>query len=162
MASVRLQPPPPFNFKQPDDWPRWWKRFQQFRLASALDQESEERQISTLLYCLGEDAEQVLSSTPISADNKKKYAEVAAAFEGFFKVRKNVIFERARFNRRTQQDGESVEQFITSLYTLAEDCDYGELKSIHSDLQFNTSIDNKEQLLINYINFRHKQSQLGC
>ena len=35
-----------------------------------------------------------------------------------------MIFERACFNRRCQAAGESVEQFITSLYTLIENCDY--------------------------------------
>ena len=39
-----------------------------------------------------------------------------------------MIFERARFNLRKQEEGESVDQFITSLYTLAEHCDYGALK----------------------------------
>jgi hypothetical protein len=53
---------------------------------------------------------------------------VIKKFDAFFKVRKNVIFERARFNRRCQRHDESVEQFITSLYQLAEDCEYGDLK----------------------------------
>ena len=43
-------------------------------------------------------------------------------------MRKNVILECARFNRRAQEDDESVEQFITSLYSLSEDCQYAELK----------------------------------
>ena len=43
----------------------------------------------------------------------------------FFKVRKNVIFERVRFNRHSQQDGETAEEFITSLYQLVDSCDYG-------------------------------------
>ena len=47
----------------------------------------------------------------------------------FFKVRKNVTFERARFNGRSQREGESVEHFITSLYNLAENCDYTEMKA---------------------------------
>ena len=45
-----------------------------------------------------------------------------------FKVRRNVIFKRARFNRRCQKEGESIEQFITALYDLAEFCEYGTLK----------------------------------
>ena len=44
-------------------------------------------------------------------------------------MRKNVIFERARFNRRYQQAGESAEHFIMALYELAENCNYGALKS---------------------------------
>ena len=40
-----------------------------------------------------------------------------------------MIFERARFNRRSQKPGESAEQFITSLYSLAENCAYGDLRN---------------------------------
>jgi hypothetical protein len=38
-----------------------------------------------------------------------------------------LIFERAKFNRRRQEEGESVETFITTLFTLAEHCGYGDL-----------------------------------
>ena len=129
MASIgRLQPPAPFDFKTPDEWPRWRRRFQQYRAASGLSEESEERQISTLLYCMGEKAEDVLRSTAISDENLKKFGKVIDQFDDFFKVRKNVIFERARFNRRSQLEGESVEEFITALYQLVENCDYGALQ----------------------------------
>ena len=49
-------------------------------------------------------------------------------FDAYFKVRRNTIFERARFNRRSQREGESAEQYITELYELIEICEYGELK----------------------------------
>ena len=128
MARLQLQPPEPFDFKKPDEWPRWSKRFEQFRVASGLNSEDETRQVCTLLYCLGAEAEDVLRSTNISDDNRKKYNKVHEAFEAFFQVRKNVIFERARFNRRNQLEGETAEQFIAVLYNLAETCNYGELK----------------------------------
>ena len=50
----------------------------------------------------------------------EKYNEVMAKFDGFFKVRQNVILERACFNRRRQCEGESAEQYITVLYGLVE------------------------------------------
>ena len=99
-SSVRLQPPEPFNFKSPDEWPRWRRRFLQFRDASGLGDEGQQKQVSTLLYCMGESAEDILTSTDISADGRKRFEFVIAKFDSFFKVRKNVIFERARFNRR--------------------------------------------------------------
>ena len=40
-----------------------------------------------------------------------------------------MIFERARFNRWIQQEGESAEQYIAALYNLAESCEYGTMKS---------------------------------
>ena len=85
-------------FNSPDEWPKWKKRFEQYRVASGLDKEDDKRQVSTLLYCLGEEADDVLTSTNITAENRKKFADIIAKFDDFFKVRKNVIFERARFN----------------------------------------------------------------
>ena len=67
-------------------------------------------------------------STNITGEKRKKYASVIGKFDAFFRVRKNVIFERARFNRRSQGPDESAEQFITSLYSLTENCVYGELR----------------------------------
>ena len=49
--------------------------------------------------------------------------------DSFFKVRKNVIYERAKFNRRVQQPGETAEQFIIALYNLSESCKYGTMRN---------------------------------
>ena len=129
MAQLQLKPPGNFDFKQPDTWLKWKKRFEQFRVASDLASADETRQVSTLLYCLGEDAEEILNSTDISATDKKKYNSVVQKFDEFFHVRKNVIFERARFNRRSQLEGESVEEYLTALYSLVEACEYGNLRN---------------------------------
>ena len=129
MAQIRLQPPDPFNFRDPDDWPRWKRRFQQFRVASGLVEEDAIEQISTFLYCLGEEAEAVLTSTNATEDDRKEYDLILAKFVEFFHVRKNVIYERARFNRRNQLSGETAEEYIMVLYNLADNCDYGGMKT---------------------------------
>ena len=129
MASIiRLQLPSSFSFKNPDEWPRWKRRFEQFRLASGLSTAAEDQQVSTLLYCMGEDAEDTLSSTGIMEDERKSYETVLTKFDSFFNVRKNMIYKQARFNQRCQGEDESVEQFIASLYNLAENCAYSNLK----------------------------------
>ena len=128
MAQLHLQPPAPFNFRNPDDWQRWRRRFENFRVASGLATSAAAQQVSTLLYCLGEEAETVLASTGLTDAEREVYATVLGKFDGYFKVRLNVIFERARFNRRSQQEGESAEKYITELYTLADNCNYGDLR----------------------------------
>ncbi len=60
----------------------------------------------------------------ISEENKKVFDRVIATFDALFKVRKNVIFERAFFNLRKQEKGQSVELFITALHQAAENCEY--------------------------------------
>ena len=70
----------------------------------------------------------MLTSTNISDADRRKYDSVMGKFDEHFKVRKNVIYERARFNRRDQKEGESAEEYITALYGLIETCEYGALK----------------------------------
>ena len=73
---LNLQPPPSFDFATPDDWPRWRRRFEQFRSASDLSTAAAGKQIGTLLYCLGEEAESVLISVNATADHRKDYGNV--------------------------------------------------------------------------------------
>ena len=109
MAGIHFQPPEKFDFKQPDEWPRWLKRFEHFRIASGLSAESQACQVNTLLYCLGEEGEDLLRSTNITEDEMKEYSSVRQKLNGFFQVRKNIIFERAKFNRRSQLAGETAD-----------------------------------------------------
>ena len=55
--------------------------------------ESSSKQVNMLLYCLGEEAESVLNSTNITADERKDYEAVLAKFDGFFQVWRNIVFD---------------------------------------------------------------------
>ena len=128
MANVQLQTPKNFDLKNPDGWPSWKKQFEQFCIASGLSETDEARQIRMLLYCIGLEAESVLDSMNITPGQRKKYDSVIAKLDWFFQVRKNTIFERAKFNHRCQGEDETAEQFITALFALAENCNYGDLR----------------------------------
>lgn len=53
-ATFTIQPPEPFDFTKPQEWERWIRRFDRFRLASNLNATSEENQVNTLVYCMGD------------------------------------------------------------------------------------------------------------
>ena len=124
-----LQLPESFDAKVPDAWPRWKKRFERYRIASALNDKQPAVQVNTLVYAMGGDAEDILASFNLSSDDEKSYSTVLGKFEDHIVSKKNPIFERARFNQRHQQHGESVEAFVTALHHLAQHCEYGTLKS---------------------------------
>ena len=86
--NASLSVPAAFPFDTPDHWPKWKCHFQQYLLASGLWQEYEEHQVNTLLYCLGEEAKDILALTNIGEEDRKKYDSVLAKFDGFFSVRK--------------------------------------------------------------------------
>ena len=131
MATSRVIPPEPFNFATPEEWPKWLRRFQRFRVASDLTSGDQEKQVNTLIYCMGDRADDILRSFQLSTEDEKKYDVVCQKFNGHFVTRKNVIYERAKFNSRRQEPDEPVEAFITSLYTLAEHCGY---EALHDEM----------------------------
>ena len=130
-ATYQVTPPEQFNFSRPEEWTKWVRRFERFRKASGLEEKDEEVQVNTLIYAMGDDADDILRSFRLSAADSKKYDTVKAKFDAHFVKRRNVIYERAKFNLRRQGDGESVDSFITALYGLAEYCGYGNL---HDDM----------------------------
>ena len=66
---------------------------------------------------MGDEAEDILRSTNITTDERKVFETVLDKFDQFFKVRKNVIFERAKFNRRCQGNTESVSNLSLACIT---------------------------------------------
>ena len=51
--------------------------------------------MSNLIYCMGDEADDILRSFGLSADDSKKYSVVKGKFESHFVPRRSVIFERA-------------------------------------------------------------------
>uniref|UniRef100_A0A672KCE8 Uncharacterized protein n=1 Tax=Sinocyclocheilus grahami TaxID=75366 RepID=A0A672KCE8_SINGR len=79
---------------------------ERFRLVSNLHVSSQAYQANTLIYCMGDETADALREQPLSE-------------------------ERARFNERVQQPSEPVDNFITALYALVENCNYG---ALHDEL----------------------------
>ena len=121
----KFPPPEQFDFKRPQEWPQWRKRFERYAALDELSKKEGEVQVSALVYALGPDAETVFDSlTFASEDDKKKLKEVLKKLDEYFAPKRNVIHERAVFYQRYQKSGESVEEFVRCLYELASTCDF--------------------------------------
>ena len=127
-AKVGVTPPEPFPFSKPEEWSRWIRRFERFRIASKLNEEEDNAQLNMLLYCMGDRADDILQSFKYAEGEREDYATVKKKLDDYFIPQRNVIYERALFNSRKQEPGEPVEEFITALHTLVEYCDYGDLR----------------------------------
>lgn len=123
-----MKPPDQMDFLKPQEWCKWIRRFERYRLASGLSNCNDKQQVSTLIYCMGDEADDLLAALDISTDNASKYDAVKKKFDQHFKVKKNVIFERANFFKRAQNIDEQVDVFINEIYKMADSCDFGILK----------------------------------
>ena len=111
-----------FDFRRQEEWPKWSRRFERFRQSSGLVKEKEETQINTLIYPLGDQEDDILTSFKLTMTKLKQYHTVKTKFDEHFVVRRNVTFDRAKFSRSRQEEGETVDTFITALHALTEYC----------------------------------------
>ena len=78
------------------------------------------KQVNTLIYSMGDEADYILGSFRPSEEDGKTFEVVRTRFKSFFiKIEKH-NYERVRFNLRRQEEGESFASFIKVLYALAE------------------------------------------
>ena len=55
-----VSPPESFNFSQPQEWPKWIRHLERFRIATELVAKDEEAQVNMLIYTMGDEADDIL------------------------------------------------------------------------------------------------------
>ena len=75
MVSFEVSTPEKFNFK-PEDWERWIRRFERFRIASTLDKENAAAQVNALIYSMGDEADDILASLKLTDEERASYTTV--------------------------------------------------------------------------------------
>lgn len=74
-------------------------------------------QVNTLIYYMGDQADDILLSFGLSAEDRKKHITVKEKFEGHFVIHRNTIYERAKFNQRKQLPGNPLTIHYSTLWT---------------------------------------------
>ena len=73
------------------------QRVVRFCKATGLDKQSGENQVNTLIYMMGEQADDILILFELTTEEETNYEEVKEKFENHFIVTRNVIFEQVQF-----------------------------------------------------------------
>ena len=95
--------------------------------ASGKVKEKEDVQCAILLHLIGEDALEIYNTfTFTEGESRDKIEILKKKFEDYANPRKNTVFERYKFWECKQQEGETIDQFITELKTRAKLCEFGE------------------------------------
>ena len=105
------------NFK------KWRQIWDSFEIVTGLKNKSSEYRTATLLTCIGADGIDIFNGLPFQNDDEKKdIAKVIEHFERHCIGELNVIYERYVFNNRVQESGETFDNFVSALRTLAKTC----------------------------------------
>ena len=129
MATNALPVPPPLEIHDSnaaDKWRKFLAAWENYALATELGGKPQPVQVATLLTVIGEDGREVYSTFRDWAQDgdDRRILPVLRKFAEYCQPRKNVPFERNKFNKRTQESGESYEQYKTTLRKLSEACEF--------------------------------------
>ena len=110
-----------------ENWRRWVQRFELFLTASGKVKETEKVQCAILLHLIGDEALEIYNTFTFSeSEDRDKLSVLKKKFEEYVNPRKNTVFERYKFWECKQQEGETIDQFITELKTRSRSCEFGD------------------------------------
>ena len=128
-----IKPPPEMDFASSDGtsvaetWRKWRQSMELF-LTLAMTGKTEREQCSAFLYIIGPAGRDIYNTFNVSDQDKNKISILFQKFEGYCKPKQNVTVERYRFNTRSQQEGESIDQYVTALKLMTRNCAFGTLE----------------------------------
>lgn len=131
MASSIISPPKPLDSTGDafHSWTVWKKDFDLYATATKLKEQAKEVQAATFLMAIGEEARRSFYTFTFENDDDKRDIKILTEeFEAHFKPTTNLTFNEFRFGSRNQQEGESFNDWLTELRTLAQQCEFGALE----------------------------------
>ncbi|KAL3183903.1 hypothetical protein MRX96_033004 [Rhipicephalus microplus] len=84
MASLVIQPPDAFNVSSPYECLKWKHRFERLQTFSGLCVKPEQHQVDTLLCTIGEQAEEIYTTSTLPKENSKKFDAIMEQFDKYF------------------------------------------------------------------------------
>ena len=78
------------NPNQADMWPKWLQHFERYRIASGLQDKSNQEQVGTFLYAMGDCADDIVKTLSIN-ETTASFDEVKTALNGYFAARRTTM-----------------------------------------------------------------------
>jgi len=130
-TGFSLPPPPPLDIHDAsvaEKWKRFKLAWDNYALATELNKKSEAVQVATFLTIIREEFRDVYSTFSWAEEgDAKKLKAVLDKFAEYCTPRKNIFFERYRYNQRVLEAGETYDQYRTALRRLAESCEFANI-----------------------------------
>ncbi len=129
--AANIPPPSPMNMNGDwsDNWDLFRAEFEDYALVMGLAEKTMEVQAATLRSVMGPECRHVYRhNLNLTAAQQGDVKTILESLDAYFKPAKNVIYERYVFGCCKQEEGESIDNFVTRLREKAATCDYGGLK----------------------------------
>jgi len=126
----------PFVFRQGDlprldlqvdrgsDFTAWQSQWESYMSLSGLSEESAAKKVQALNLCFSRETLSIVQNLGLSDAEKEDVAAIISAIKKYIDGHINESVERRNFRRRTQQPGESFDDFLLALRELVKTCNF--------------------------------------
>lgn len=110
-------------------WRKWKKLFNVFLKASGVSKKPKEVQASLLVNLVGPAGYEIFTTfTYAEGESEDDIACLLEKFDSHFGTKPNITMSRYKFFTRSQDVGESIDQYVTALRVLSQSCEFAELR----------------------------------
>ena len=106
------------------DFQAWHQQWQAYCSLSGLSAEPAAKQVQALHLCFSRETLNIVENLGLTTAERKDQAQIIAALKRHINGRINETIERRNLRRRTQQIGETFDDYLVSLRELAKTCNF--------------------------------------
>ena len=109
------------------NWEFFRQQWEDYEVMTGLDKQTSKIGLASLRSVMGKDCLQTFLNLNISVEDRYNVEACMTTLENYFKPQCNVAYERYVFNSCEQNQGESVDSYVTRLRKFASSCKFGTL-----------------------------------
>ncbi|XP_072948719.1 uncharacterized protein [Epargyreus clarus] len=108
-------------------WRQWRKLFEVFLKAAGVSKEPKEVQASLLVNLIGPAEYEVYATFTFGENESEDDIKcILQKFDKYFGAKSNITVRRYKFFTRNQEDQENIDQYVTALRLLSQQCEFGD------------------------------------
>ncbi|KAL4720153.1 hypothetical protein ACJJTC_015080 [Scirpophaga incertulas] len=112
-----------------ESWRKWRKLFEVFLKASGVSKEAKDVQASLLVNLIGPAGYEVYTTFTYEKGESEDDIEcLMRKFEEHFNTKPNITVRRFKFFSRNQDENESIDEYVTALRMLSQQCEFSDLQ----------------------------------
>ena len=106
-------------------WRKFKRQWNNYEVATRLDTESPKYRTSVLLACIGDEAFDIFDGFSFEKEEDQNDIDIVLdIFEQFCVGEANEIYETFLFNKRNQEEGETIDAYVSTLRKLTKTCSF--------------------------------------
>ena len=127
-ALASIKPPPALIVSENpvENWKLFKQSWDNFAIIAKLHAQDEEYKKALFLHCIGTDALRVYNTLTFT-EEENQLSHILTKLETLLIGEANETYERFRFIQRQQQYGETFDNYLTALKSLAKTCNFADL-----------------------------------